>query len=846
MSSLQSFLDLHKVVKGSEFTHTSLSGGSFYIPVEDEDTFFELYTKELMIGKPLHLTEKQRDSIVPIIIDLDFRQESPNLNHKYTDVQLRDIISCLMNVIDEYLYLPEDVHIFVLTKPARQEGNIVKDGIHIIVPEVVAKKEFHSFLRNSTYKTIGDILQPCSYTNTPMDIYDNIVGGNKNWLLYGSKKPKEPSRWSLSYLYSYSSGMIEQVETSLYTESQLPEILSIRNKYRTLEQKLDIPEVKEIKQKEDDNLSMTSMTSAVSTVVTETTNIDHVFINKLVSILSKDRADIYDKWIRVGWCLHNIEPSSTLLQYWIDFSKKSSKFKHGECENLWYTMRNEGLQIGTLCKWAKEDNPIEYAKLIKQTQNALLDRSLSGTHSDIAKAAHMMFKDKYVCGTFNKSPLWFEFRGNRWVCIQSAYTFRLDISNTFSNAYAERAKYYKSRDNMEMSSKLIAQSKKLQMVSFKDSIMRELAEYFYNPEFMNRLDTKINLLCFNNGIYDLNEHIFRPGKIDDYITMSTNYNYSYEDDKDIQDDILKFISSIMADETMVEYLLKVLAYMLHGDKYMELLWFFTGKGRNGKGTLCTLLKNAFGDYYYEPDITIVTTTKKSSSAASPEMMKAKGRRLLVSSEPDDDDIASKFRVNKLKQLRGNDLIQARGLYMDFFEFKPQFGMIFQMNDKPELSKVDDAISKSLKILDFPYQFVHTPVHMYQRQIDMSLKQKFENVKYVQQFMRILLSYHKEYINGNKVIEDPESVIQATREYMEDCNPVAHWLKSNYEITNNSEDRVKVDDLYSDFHPKPAGFNKKKFGQYMGYLGFKSKTCQYRYYTGLKKQLLAILEDEIIN
>jgi phage/plasmid-associated DNA primase len=77
------------------------------------------------------------------------------------------------------------------------------------------------------------------------------------------------------------------------------------------------------------------------------------------------------------------------------------------------------------------------------------------------------------------------------------------------------------------------------------------------------------------------------------------------------------------------------------------------------------------------------------------------------------------RVNRLKQLRGNDLIQARGLYKDSEEYRPQFGMVFQMNEIPELSKVDDAISKSLKIVEFPYQFVDSPLYEYQRKLDAS-------------------------------------------------------------------------------------------------------------------------------
>lgn len=159
-----------------------------------------------------------------------------------------------------------------------------------------------------------------------------------------------------------------------------------------------------------------------------------------------------------------------------------------------------------------------------------------------------------------------------------------------------------------------------------------------------------------------------------------------------------------------------------------------------------------------------------------------------------------------------------------------------MNDKPELSKVDDAISKSLKIIEFPYQFVCKPILSEQREIDLSLKHKFDEVRYHQQFMRILLSYHKRFIMGNKPIDDPEHVVNATNEYIEENNPVGLWLNDNYMITNNPEDRVKVDELYTDFYPKPTGFTKKKFGQYMSQLGLKSKISNgSRYYTGLQKK-----------
>ncbi len=108
-----------------------------------------------------------------------------------------------------------------------------------------------------------------------------------------------------------------------------------------------------------------------------------------------------------------------------------------------------------------------------------------------------------------------------------------------------------------------------------------------------------------------------------------------------------------------------------------------------------------------------------------------------------------------KQLRGNDLIQARGLYKDSEEYRPQFG---NLNDIPELSKVDDAIAKSLKIVEFPYQFVENPQYDYQRKLDASLKSKFDrDVRYHQQLMLKLLHVHREHVKGKRVPEEPVEV-----------------------------------------------------------------------------------------
>ncbi len=201
-------------------------------------------------------------------------------------------------------------------------------------------------------------------------------------------------------------------------------------------------------------------------------------------------------------------------------------------------------------------------------------------------------------------------------------------------------------------------------------------------------------------------------------------------------------------------------------------------------------------------------------------------------------------MNRLKQLRGNDLIQARGLYKDSEEYRPQFGMIFQMNDIPELSKVDDAIAKSLKIVEFPYQFVENPQYEYQRKLDASLKTKFErDGRYHQQLMLKLLEVHRSHVKGKRVLEEPVEVQEATSQYISENNPVSRWLSERYTVTNNHEDKIVSEEMYRQFledSPDHGLVTKKKFGSFMVLLGYKSKVSHsVRYYTGLQK----VLENE---
>jgi len=141
--------------------------------------------------------------------------------------------------------------------------------------------------------------------------------------------------------------------------------------------------------------------------------VDDDEVSALVNILSTERADNYDDWMRVGWCLHNIDSSNACLSKWKSFSRKcTNKYDESVCDALWFKMSNVGLGIGSLHMWAKYDNAYEYNVVMnKRFFNEILE--YNGTHHAMALLAKKLLKGVYVCAnTYHK--IWYNFDGTLW------------------------------------------------------------------------------------------------------------------------------------------------------------------------------------------------------------------------------------------------------------------------------------------------------------------------------------------------------------------------------------------------------------------------------------------------
>ena len=96
-------------------------------------------------------------------------------------------------------------------------------------------------------------------------------------------------------------------------------------------------------------------------------------------------------------------------------------------------MKNDGLKIGTLCFWARQDNPDAYNNIVfSGVHNDI--KACNGSYNSVAQIAHKILKHKYVCVTHD-GKAWYMFDGVIWKQDLSELNLRQDLSTVVRNQY---------------------------------------------------------------------------------------------------------------------------------------------------------------------------------------------------------------------------------------------------------------------------------------------------------------------------------------------------------------------------------------------------------------------------
>jgi P4 family phage/plasmid primase-like protien len=799
------YLKKFKASKSSDFTHTSLGHpyGSYYIQAEDYEKFLDNYIESLENGETHHLTEKHR-MISPILIDFDFRYNKKK-ERQYTSNHLYKLINIYTDILNDYIHL-ENYKIYILEKKNPffdKEKNITKDGIHIIIPNVITKTNLQLFIRKKCLEKMKNIFEnDIQSENYVHDIFDEAVIDKNNWMMYGSTKPDKEG-YKVTEVYEFSNNKLNKIEETKSLK-EYTKLFSIRNKFKETKLKsennseyLEFNEI--IMDKERERLTNKQiLKSSLNHKKNETIDIE--IIKKLVKILKPERSKFFDSWIKLGWCLRNIDYK--LLDDWIEFSQKSEKYEEGECEKKWNHMKDGNLGIGTLRYWAKTDNPIAYEKILQDDLYTLLQKAYSGTHTDVAHVIYQMYKHDFVCTSIKKNT-WYEFKKHRWIASDSGYVLKMKMSNEVwkqfmrvSSEYSKKASEEEESDEQE---RLQKRAEKYSKIAFtlknttqKSNYLKESSELFYQERFEDKLDSNCTLVGFDNGVFDLETYEFRDGHPDDYISFSTNIDYiPYSDNNPINQEIMTFLSEILPKEEMQEYFLKLFSSFLSGKITSEKFHIFTGTGANGKSKIIELYQNAFGDYCGQFNVSLLTQKRVKSNDTNSELAKSKGKRFMVLQEPSEDE---KMNIGFMKELTGGDRIIARGLFQDPIEFKPQAHLVLTCNHLPSIPSDDGGTWRRIRVIEFLSTFTDTPNpdNKNEFKIDTELSIKFDDWK--EHFMSILIYYYKKYIEEG--IYEPTEVLKCTKEYQKDNDTLKLYIEERVE--KSEEGFITFSELYNDF------------------------------------------------
>lgn len=808
MDNLVNFLNKHKTKENEKPTHTSLVGGSYIIEEDYLEKFYKLYSKALDENKKtLHLTE-MRNKTSPIIFDIDFK----HLGDKriYKNIHIQQIVKLINKSILKFTFLKKEdleVYIFEKDKPVLKNNDIYADGIHIMYPYICLDHKIVHLIREIIMKKIQkkDIFKDLDTTNNIQDIFDKNVIDKTNWCLYGSHK-KDGLPYKLTKIYNHKFESIEKDNKTI----DLVKIFSVRKFYES--NLLKIRDIKEVSKKLEkyNIIKRNKIIEEKKEINKEEINNNDLIndINFLVKSLSLETSNNYNDWINVGLCLHNLDQmnnfNNKLLEIWINFSRKSEKYKDGDCEIRWkkFKLNPIGFKFGSLIHWVKSDNRNAYLKYTKIKQNRILSNKITINEYDIAAILFKIYGDTYKC-TSLKHKTWVEYRDNKWIEIDNGYTLRNLIANELEDKFLDAignmlkkkcTDSFKENDNLNEFKNYEKYKDRFKQTAFKDNVMKEATYIFYDPEFNKNLDEQRDLLCCDNGIYDLKNDHFRVGVPDDYISLCTNVDY-IKYDKKIPEiiDIKDFLKQILPNKNKRKYVLILMSSILSGYTLDERFNIFTGCGSNGKSKFIELFLLSIGDYGITLPISLLTHKRCSSNQATPEIAATKGKRFCILQEPENNDT---INVGMMKEYTGGDKIMARALFKEPVEFKPQFKMILTCNKLPDVPSSDKGTWRRIKVVEFNSVFTDNPNSNKKNEFkkDKNLTKKFET--WAPYFLSILLHYFEKYKKEGLV--EPEEVIAPTKKYCQRSDPFSDFCEEQLIHTDNKKDIIKIDDLYKYF------------------------------------------------
>jgi putative DNA primase/helicase len=278
------------------------------------------------------------------------------------------------------------------------------------------------------------------------------------------------------------------------------------------------------------------------------------------------------------------------------------------------------------------------------------------------------------------------------------------------------------------------------------------------PEMLDRDPWLLNVA---NGTIDLRTGKLRDHRRGDLITKLAPTHYREDATSVIWDRFVKKVTQ--GDDELAGFLQRAVGYSLTGDTSEEVLFFAHGPAATGKSTFFEAMRAGLGEYATSADFETFLK-RRGDGGVRNDIARMRGARLVLSLEVDEGKALAE---GLLKVLTGGDVVTARFLYSELFEFRPSFSIWLAANSRPRVNAEDGAMWR--RILQVPFLVV---IPEAERDPEIKRLLTTDPVE-----LTAILAWA---VQGclywqQRGLAVPQRVREYTREYREEQDPLRGWL-----------------------------------------------------------------------
>jgi putative DNA primase/helicase len=334
------------------------------------------------------------------------------------------------------------------------------------------------------------------------------------------------------------------------------------------------------------------------------------------------------------------------------------------------------------------------------------------------------------------------------------------------------------------------------------------------------VDRENFLLNVRNGTINLkNGKLGEPAQ-EAYITKCAAVNFNRAA---LCDTWNLFLMRIMdGNAQLLRFLQKAVGWAITGDMSEQVMFILYGSGANGKSTFLNTLMEIMGDYAMSTPT--ATFMNKHGEGISNDIARLRGTRFVTTVEAEE---GKRMSEPLIKQITGQDVMTARFLYGEYFDFLPTFKIFMATNHKPVIKGNDHGIWRRIKLIPFtvtiPYE---------ERDPELMQKLRAEREGILNWMVDGCLLWQKERLG------EPEAVRIATGEYQEEMDDIGTFIQECCVRDSAGVSRIASADLYRAYMSwceknSERPYSQRMFAIHVQNAGIeKNRTKKGRYWMGI--------------